>query len=47
MVMVDSRLDLLRRAVRLFSSERAIEVCKSPSGYDEILVYAWGSVCFL
>jgi len=32
--MLESRLDLLRRAVRLFSSERAIEVCKSPSGYD-------------
>jgi len=32
--MVESRLDLLRRAVRLFSSERAVEVCKSPSGYD-------------
>jgi hypothetical protein len=31
--MGEPRLDTLRRAARLFDSERAIEVCKRPSGY--------------
>jgi hypothetical protein len=32
--MGDSRLDFLRQAARLFDSERAIQVCKSPRGFD-------------